>query len=146
MTILDAYAVIGCLRGEAAAEEVVPLLRVGDARLTAVGVAEVIDHLVRLAGIDEEEAVPDLAQLGVLEGIAIDSAAGAAAGRLRGRHYHRKRCAVSMADCLAAQTARVTSRSLATSDPHLLDLCHGEGISTTVLPGSDGSRWAAPES
>jgi hypothetical protein len=51
---------------------------------------------------------------------------------------------VSMADCIAAQVANVQADSLATSDPHLLDLCHAEEISTIVLLGSDGSRWTSP--
>jgi hypothetical protein len=31
---------------------------------------------------------------------------------------------------------------LATSDPHLLDLCHAESIDTIVLPSTNGSRWS----
>jgi predicted nucleic acid-binding protein len=144
LTVLDAYAVIAYLRGERAAPEVAARLNAGDAVLTAVGVAEVLDHLVRLVGADEEDATLDLAQLGLLDGIVIDSAIGASAGRLRARRYHRTRCAVSTADCIAAQVAQLQRDSLATSDPDLLDLCHAEGIPTVVLPGSDGSRWTAP--
>lgn len=144
MTVLDAYAVIAYLRAEPAAGEVRPLLGRGDAALTAVGVAEVLDHLVRLAGADEEDAALDLAQLGLLDGIVVDVDLGVAAGRLRARRYHRSRCAVRMADCIAAEAARQASTSLATSDPALLDLCRTEGISTVVLTGSDGARWAPP--
>jgi predicted nucleic acid-binding protein len=143
LTVLDAYAVIAYLRGERAAPEVGRLLDAGDAVLTAVGVAEVLDHLVRLVGADEEDATLDLAQLDLLDGIVIDSAVGASAGRLRARRYHRSRCRVSMADCIAAEVAHVRADPLATSDPHLLDLCHAEHIATLVLPGSDGSRWTA---
>jgi predicted nucleic acid-binding protein len=85
-----------------------------------------------------------VAQLGLLDGTVVDSTVGAEAGRLRARRYHRARCAVSMADCIAAQAARSKGEPLATSDPHLLDLCNAEGISTVVLPGSDGSRWTKP--
>ena len=145
MTVLDAYAVIAYLKAEPAAAEVRPLLTAGSARLTAVGVAEVLDHLVRLAGADEESAALDLAQLDLLDGIAIDADLGLAAGRLRARRYHRSRCAVSMADCIAAEAARRAAAGLATSDPHLLDLCHAEGISTTVLTASDGTRWTPPD-
>ncbi|HET9059709.1 MAG TPA: PIN domain-containing protein [Acidimicrobiales bacterium] len=144
MTVLDAYAVIAFLRAEPAAGEVRGLLGT-DAQLTSVGVAEVLDHLVRVVGADEEEATLDLAQLGLLDGTAVDSGVGAEAGRLRARRYHRARCAVSMADCIAAQTARSIGEPLATSDPHLLDLCYAEGIPTVVLPGSDGSRWVRPD-
>ncbi len=144
MTILDAFAVIAYLKAEPAAPEVRPLLDRGDASLTAVGIAEVLDHLVRVAGADEEDAALDLAQLGLLDGVVVDSDLGLAAGRLRARRYHRSRCAVSMADCIAAEAARQEATGLATSDPHLLDLCRIEGISAIVLTASDGTRWAPP--
>lgn len=144
MTVLDAYAVIAYLRAEPAAPEVQPLLDSGDASLTAVGVAEVIDHLVRLAGADEEDASLDLAQLGLLDGIVVGSDLGLAAGRLRARRYHRSRCALSMADCIAAEAARDDTTGLATSYPHLLDLCHLENIPVIVLTASDGTRWSPP--
>jgi PIN domain nuclease of toxin-antitoxin system len=144
LTVLDAYAVLAFLREEPAAVEVRPLLEAGDALLTAVGLGEVLDHLVRLAGVDEEEAVLDLAELGLIDAIAVDAATGAASGRLRARHYHRLRCAVSMADCVAAEIARARNDVLATSDPHLLDVCARESVGALVLPGSDGTRWTAP--
>lgn len=46
-----------------------------------------------------------------------------------------------MADSIAAEAARPTSRPLATSDPQLLDVCYDEGISTIVLAASDGFKW-----
>jgi PIN domain nuclease of toxin-antitoxin system len=53
---LDSYALIAYLRDEPAAEEVERLLREG-AAMSAVAVAEVVDHLARLRGrrIDEVE-------------------------------------------------------------------------------------------
>lgn len=141
MTVLDSYAVLAYLKDEPAAVEVRPLLDNDDASLTALGVAEVLDHLVRLVGADEEEAALDLAQLNLLDGIPVDSATGVAAGRLRARHYHRSRCAVSLADCVAAEVARSGQVALATSDPHLLAVCHDERIGAIVLPGSSGHRW-----
>lgn len=144
MTVLDAYAVIAYLRDEPAAPSVARLLASGEAALTAVGVGEVFDQLVRVAGGDEEEVSLDLAELGLLDGIGISAALGAAAGRLRARCYHRTRCPVSMADCLLAETGRVLARPIATSDPHLLGVCHAEGIGVLVLPGSDGSLWKTP--
>lgn len=144
MTVLDAYAVLAFLRDEPAAVEVRPLLEAGDALLTAVGLGEVLDHLVRLLGVDEEEAVLDLAELGLIDAIALDGTTGAASGRLRARYYHRLRCAVSMADCVAAEIARARNDMLATSDPHLLDVCAHESIGVVVLAGSDGTRWTPP--
>jgi predicted nucleic acid-binding protein len=142
MIVLDPYSVIAYLRGEAAVPEVRPPVDANDTVLTAVGVAEVLDHLIRFVGVDEEDATLDLAQLGLIDGIVVDSSIGASAGRLRARPYDRTCCTVSTADCIAAEVARSRTEALATSDPHLLDLCHAEGIGTVVLPGSDGSRWA----
>lgn len=146
MTVLDAYAVLAFLKGEAAAKDVKALIGVADSTLTALSVAEVLDHLVRLSGADEEDALLDLAQLGLLDSVPVDAMTGASAGRLRARHYHPTRCHVSLADCVAAEVARSRAQPLATADPHLLDVCHAEGIAVTVLPASDGSRWAPPES
>jgi PIN domain nuclease of toxin-antitoxin system len=143
VTVLDAYAVLAFLKGEAAASQVRTLSGRADATLTAVGVAEVIDHLVRVVGADEEEVMLDLAQLGLVDGLPVDAPLGAAAGRLRARHYHRAHRGVSLADCVAAEVARLVGRPLATSDPHLLDVCHAERIDVVVLPGSDGTTWAA---
>lgn len=145
MTVLDAYAVIALLRAEPAATDVEAILNRGDAALTAVGVGEVLDHLIRIAGADEEEAVLDVAQLGLFDSVTVTTQLAAAAGRLRARLYHRTRCAVSMADCIAAEAARPLQEALATSDPHLLDLCHAEGIAYLVLPQSDGSLWSTSD-
>jgi PIN domain nuclease of toxin-antitoxin system len=144
LTVLDAYAVLAYLKGERAAGEVRPLLGVADCSLTAIGVAEVLDHLVRLSGADEEDAMLDLGQLGLIDGVAVDATIGAAAGRLRARHYHRTTCPVSLADCVAAEVARSRGQSLATADPHLLDVCHAEGVAIAVLTASSGARWAPP--
>ena len=144
MSVLDAYAVLAYLKGEVAAPEVGVLLDGDEASLTALGVAEVIDHLVRIVGADEEDAALDVAQLGLLDGVDVDSTLGVAVGQLRARHYHRRRCEVSLADCVAAEVARSRGEALATSDPHLLDVCHAEGIAVIVLPGSTGSRWTPP--
>ncbi|HEY3926139.1 MAG TPA: PIN domain-containing protein [Acidothermaceae bacterium] len=139
--MLDAYAVIAFLRDEPAADEVASLLRSDDASLTSVGLAEVVDHLVRLAGFDEEEVLLDLTELRLNDCVAVDSRAGGQGGRLRARYYHRTRCAVSMADCIAAAIARDRSVPLATSDSHLLDVCQADSIDVIALPRSDGTRW-----
>lgn len=142
MTILDAYAVLALLKGEPAAGEVQSLIEAGGSGLTAIGTAEVLDHLVRVVGANEEDAVLDLAQLGLDAPTPISDQLSQAAGLLRARHYHRSRRAVSLADCVAAAVAGDTGRSLATSDPHLLDLCDDEGIPITVLADSGGSVWS----
>lgn len=141
MTILDAYAVIAHQLGEAAAPEVAALLGGPHRHLTATGLAEVVDRLIRLTGTDEDEVILDLQDLALLDAVPVDGELALAAGRLRSRRYHRTTCSVSLADCVAAESARALARPLATSDPHLLDLCEAEGIGCIALPGSDGTRW-----
>lgn len=145
MIVLDSYAVLAFLKGEAAAPEVRSLLEADDgAALTVVGVAEVLDHLIRIVGADEDEAALDLAQLGLLGPVGVDVTTASAAGRLRARRYHRTRCAVSLADCIAAEVTRHLGAVLATSDPHLLDICHRESIGIHPLTASNGQRWVSP--
>ncbi|BBY05630.1 PIN domain-containing protein [Mycobacterium noviomagense] len=145
MTVLDAYAVLALLKGEPAAKPVEQLLRDDpDATLTPLGVAEVLDHLVRIEKAAEEEAALDLAQLGLADPPPLDATVAMRAGLLRARHYHRRRRAVSLADCVVVEFARVAATSVATSDPHLLDLCHDEAIGMVVLPDSRGHVWRPP--
>jgi predicted nucleic acid-binding protein len=92
--------------------------------------------------LDEEEAVLDLAQLGLAEAHAVDGDLASRSGRLRARHYHRQDRAISLADCVAAEVARQVGSPLATSDPHLLDTCHAEGIAYLALPDARGATWA----
>ena len=140
--ILDAYAVVAFLRNEPAAEEVQAVLAGNrGASLTVVGVAEVLDRLIRLGGTDEEEAALDLAQLSLADPEPLGVSVAAAAGLLRARRYHRTRCAVSLADCIAAEVARSNGTAVVTSDPHLLDVCATEGIAVEVLPDTQGRRW-----
>lgn len=142
MIVLDAYAVIALLKGEAAADQVAQLLAgEEETTLTALGVAEVVDHLIRLAGAEEDDAVLDLAQLDLDSPSPVDASLGVRAGLLRARHYHRKNRTVTLADCVAAETARRPRWSLATADPHLLDLCREEGIVSIPLPDSSGQTW-----
>ena len=139
MIVLDAYAVIALLRGESAAAEIRDLIG-GDeaATLSPVGVAEVLDYLVRLAGAEEEEALLDLAQLGLAEPDALVPAVAAQAGLLRARYYHRRDRALSLADCVVAEAARYLDAPVATADPALIDTCEAEGIRTVVLPDGRG--------
>ncbi len=141
MTLLDAYAVIGLLAGEPVADDVDVLVRRSDCRMTTLGVAEVIDRMARLYDAEPDEVAVDIATLGLESPTPLDAATSVLAGRLRAQHYHRTTRAVTIADCVLAATARVTGEPLATSDPHLLGLCHDEGILAIPLPGSDGSVW-----
>jgi predicted nucleic acid-binding protein len=138
--VLDSFAVLAHLKDEPAAPEIAALLDGSDeVRLTAIGVAEVLDHLVRIVGADPEEAALDVAQLGLAEALPVDPDAGLRAGLLRARHYHRKDRAVSLADCIAADAAKAWEAQVATSDPHLLDLCEVEHIGVLPLPDTTGT-------
>ncbi len=60
----------------------------------------------------------------------------------RARHDHRTRCAVSLADCVVAEVARAANAPVATSNPHLLDVCHAENIAFPRTSHSRSSRTA----
>ena len=139
MIILDAYAVLALLKDEHAALEVQELIE-GDeeSALTLLGIAEVLDRLVRGADIDEGQAWLDLEQLGLAASPALDAQLAARAGLLRARHYDRRTRAISLADCVAAETARRLEASLATADLPLLETCEAEGIAVIALPDSQG--------
>lgn len=142
MTVLDAYVVLALLKAEPAADEAKELVEEGGCAMTPLGVAEVVDHLVRVVGTPEEEAVLDIAQLGLADPVAVDGHVTLAAGLLRARNHHHRDRAVSLADCVAAAVAGSQGGALATSDAHLLDLCHVEGIAVHPLPDSHGRIWA----
>ncbi|HQV57459.1 MAG TPA: PIN domain-containing protein [Ilumatobacteraceae bacterium] len=143
MILLDAYAVLALLKDEPAAADVATMLEREECTLTSVGVAEILDHLVRVVGADAETAVLDLAQLGLANALPIDDMIGTRAGLLQARHYHRAERAVSLADCVLAAAADHHNAPLATADPHLLALCNDEGISYFALPDSNGHSWGA---
>lgn len=140
--VLDAYAVLALLKGEPAAEQLRDLLASGDCQVSSVGVAEVVDHLIRLVGVSEEHAVLDLAQLGLADAPPLTSDTAQRAGMLRARHYHRRSCPVSLADCVLASVAQSLEAPVATADPHLLKVCTREGIAVVVLPDSSGKTWS----
>ena len=117
------------------------LLEQGDAALTSPGLVEAVDHLVRVVGISDEDAALDVAQLGLSAAIPVDADLARRAALLRARHYHRTDRAVSLAHCVAAEAARMLGTSLATADPHLLDLCRDDGIASIPLPDSRGATW-----
>lgn len=139
MIVLDAYAVLAYLRDERAADAVGDLLA-APTRLTAVSAAEVLDQLVRVYGRDVDDVHADLVMLvhTGMELAAVSAEVGLLAGRLRARHYHRERTAVSLADCVAAAAALATSSPLATADPPLARLTRAEGGQIHALPDSAG--------
>jgi ribonuclease VapC len=140
-TVLDAYAVIAYLSDEPSAKEVEGLLR-GPTILTSVNAAEVWDQLVRVRGADPDGVDADLALLchAGLTVQAVTHELGLEAGRIHARRYHRKRAAVSLADCVAASAALASRALLATSDPALAEVLRAEGGQVHPLPDSQGRR------
>jgi predicted nucleic acid-binding protein len=110
--------------------------------LTAVNAAEVIDQLVRVYRRDADDVHADLALLAHagMEIVELAADQGLAAGRLRARHYHRQRCPVSLADCVAAALALERSVPLATSDPALAAVVRAEGGHVHGLVDSTGVK------
>ena len=142
MIILDSYAVLAFFRGERSAQLVQALIEADEvAALTVLGVSEVVDILVRRSGVDEEEAALDLAQLGLSHPPDLSTQIAINAGLLRARHYDRRSRAISLADCVAAETARACQAPLATADGSLLDTCAAEGIAVIALPNDRGANW-----
>lgn len=141
MTVLDAYAVLALLRDEPAADEVESLLR-HKCSMSAANFAETFDQLVRVFHRPADDVYADLALLvhAGLEVLAVDADVALAAGDLRARHYHRQRCPVSLADCMAAATALTRGIALATADPPLAALVRAEGGQVIALLDSTGER------
>jgi PIN domain nuclease of toxin-antitoxin system len=137
--LLDAYAAIALLRGEQAAGEIVGLLARDVVEIHPLNLAEVIDRLARLDGIEADDVEGDLALVGVREAALVPGDFGTA-GRLRARHYHRTTCAVSLADCVALAHAGTSGAVLATSDPPLAGVARAEKIGLLALPDSRGER------
>ena len=84
----------------------------------------------------------DLAELGLADAAALPTTVAIRAGLLRARRSHRTRCSVSLADCVVVEVAREHTAAVATSDPHLLDVCSVEGIQVMPLPDTAGERWS----
>jgi PIN domain nuclease of toxin-antitoxin system len=141
MIVLDAYALVAYLRGEAAAEEVADLLR-SPTLISPVNAAEVVDHLVRIHEFGADDVHADLASLedAGMKFAPVSAEIAISAGRLRARHYHRGRMALSLADCVTAATALSNERALATADPALATLLRAEGGEVVPLPDSSGRR------
>ncbi|MGI8626397.1 MAG: PIN domain-containing protein [Geodermatophilaceae bacterium] len=139
MTVLDAYAVLAFLRDEPAAAAVADLLH-DPTVLSAVNATEVVDQLVRIFGRDPDDVHADLVLLEYtgMHLAAVPTEVGLLAGRLRARHYHAQRMAVSLADCIAAATALTVARPLATSDPALAAMVRAEAGAVHGLPDSMG--------
>jgi predicted nucleic acid-binding protein len=134
---------VALLRDEPAALEVEAMLLSGEQCLiTAINLAEALDHIGRVLGIDVPQVQADVGELGLFVS-SLDAELAAAAANLRRRHYHRTTRRVSLADCCAAAHALDRESQLATSDSDLLQLVLDEGGEVISLPNSFGVRFPA---
>ena len=142
MILLDAYALVALVAEEPAADEVEGLLRAGDARVVVINLAEAVDVARRVHEYDPGDVRRALEPLligGALEAVPSDEDIAWAAAELRSRHYDKKTCALSMADCFLLAHA-VAGEEIATSDPPLAHVAREEGIGVVTLPDSHGAR------
>jgi PIN domain nuclease of toxin-antitoxin system len=141
LILLDAYAVIALALDEPAAAEVERLLRerTNDTAVTSVNLAEIVDVLVRQGGWPETDVGVELAVLMTAAIRVIDLTAETAlrAGLLRARHYVRKECDVSLADCILLASAG-EGDAIATADPAVAFVARAEGIALHPLRDSLG--------
>ena len=140
--LLDAFALIALLREEPAADEVETVLRRGEAAMSVVNLAEALDVLQRVDGVDRARldavTVPLLHESVAL--LAVDERTARDGADVRARRYHRARAPLSLADCLLIAAARGAQAAVATADRPLANAARAEGVEITALPDSRGRR------
>jgi PIN domain nuclease of toxin-antitoxin system len=138
-TLFDAFAVVALLRGEPAADDLEPIVRAGAGRIHPVNLAEVVDRLARVGGVDPDEIVEDVALLDIETTDCLADTV-VTAGALRARHYRRAASAISLGDCVAGAHALAADLPLATADPALATMVRAENGTVLALPDSSGNR------
>jgi predicted nucleic acid-binding protein len=120
---------------------VTPLLAAEGVAIHPLNLAEAVDRVVRASdgGADPDDVESDIVILGI-ERTDVSADVLVAAGRLRATAYHRVRCPISLADCVAAAHALAHRVALATADPHLADIVRRRGGDVVALPDSTGRR------
>jgi ribonuclease VapC len=140
--LLDAFALIALLRDEPAADEVETILRRGEAAMSAVNLAEALDVLQRVDGIErarlEELTGPLLRESVALW--AVDERTARDGAEVRARHYHRTRAPLSLADCLLLAAARGADAAVASADRPLARAARAEDVEVVALPDVRGRR------
>lgn len=137
LTLLDANALIAVIRGEAAMERVLGILRTGSAAMTTANIAEVYDKSSRRIGLSHARVADVIDPLfeGPLVPIPVDVDLARRAGEIRSLHYHRRRHPLSLADAVLLAAPR-SGDEIATSDSDVLAVAAELGIETIELPRS----------
>jgi PIN domain nuclease of toxin-antitoxin system len=139
--LLDAYALVALIAEEAAAAEVDEILRSEQAAISAINLAEVIDHLVRVRGAAIDEVRRALAPLigSVVAPLAPRASDAWTAALIRAEHYGRRRAALSLADCFLI-AAVGEEDAVATADPAVAETARALGRRVVALPDRAGVR------
>lgn len=135
--LLDANALLAVLLGEPAMDQVMRLLREGNAAMTGANIAEVFDVGLRRKGFAltrMTELVQPLFE-GPIVPLPVDEGLARRAGELRATHYHRADRRISLADAVLL-AAPGPADKVASSDAAVLDLAAELGIETIELPPS----------
>jgi uncharacterized protein with PIN domain len=137
--VVDSQPLIALLLEEPGAGAVEGLLRAGGTRVSTVSVAEVLDVLTRREGLPTDDVELVLAGLltEALEGVAPDLPTAYRAAEVRRRHFDRRSCRLSLADCFVVATARPAD-AVATGDRALLDVARAEGLDVVDLTEAGG--------
>jgi PIN domain nuclease of toxin-antitoxin system len=140
--LLDAFALIALLRDEPAADEVETILRRGEAAMSAVNLAEALDVLQRVDGVERTRidalTMPLVSES--LQLLVVDERTARDGADLRARRYHRTRAPLSLADCVLLAAASGADAVVATADRPLAGAARAEGIEVAALPDSRGRR------
>lgn len=141
-TVLDAGAIVALVADEPGGAEVAERLGADGGSCSAVNLAEVLDWLIRIAGVEPTEARGALAAV-VAAGLVVvpcDRAIATSAAELRARWYHRRTAALSLADCIAIATTLVLNGTLVTSDGALGRAAGKAGADVHLIRNSLGRR------
>jgi predicted nucleic acid-binding protein len=137
MILLDAAPLVAFFTGDAGAAETRELMDGREAVAVAVvNLAEVFDVLIRVYGVSDAEMRATVeALIGDPLGVVSPTAeAGRRAGMLRARHYRRRTCELSLADCFLL-AAVGHGDHVATSDRAVLRVAGVEGLDAIPIPG-----------
>ena len=139
MVVLDAAALIAVMKDEPAADAVGDVLRERTA-MSAVNYCEVVDHLLRIVGVERDWIDMHLAPVihTSLDIVAVNADIADHAAAVRARFYDAKECAMSLADSLAIATARVLDAPLVTSDPSIARILKHLEHEVIPVPNSRG--------
>jgi predicted nucleic acid-binding protein len=133
--LLDAYALVAFLAGNATGGRVRALLREG-AGVTTANLAEAYEVSERRYGVAIARSADILGSLfdEALRTVPLDRVLARRAAEIRAKHYHRTKRPISLADAILIASAS-DDDAIATADPDVLAIAALEGIATIELPG-----------